>query len=579
MAIGLSALAGAWWFSISAHPRAMLEAGAPMLFILSLVGQPIPLPKLQLTRLLAFGNLAIFASLALGVGRVDLTNVKDFKISNAPTLQSVLTNDTPSDGHPDVLLISVDTLRADAILNADVPTPNIDKLRAVSHVSDYGVAPSPVTLPSHLSMVTGELPTSHGSYTNLGKLPNHLPTLGEAFKQAGYNTVAVASNRLLNAYTGFDRGFDLLLNIAGGGEHIESHTEVGKSGRRLTWYSAFLPNLMAKKLTMALIVRRYKMKSFSDDVSDSTAEKVDQLSLAYFDELYARQQPFFYFLHYMDPHVPYSASPEFAGQLSASHPLPDRYDNYAQGSLELCKQVLRDQINGIDDSQLAFDNLRARYHEELLKIDNSIGRILERLAKSQRPTVILFTSDHGELFGENDHVLHGGNVYAANIRVPFMLSLPGQDTQHSFSTRPALSDVPLTLLNAAGFAVNEFGVGRNLLDNNLGDDYLVAVSDNRFSVEYAGYKIIFEWTSAEGSESDFVPFALFATASGVAEENNLLGQAAYKQVQDNLTEVATRLQSKSVKRGMREFDDAERSRLNELGYAFDDEGNSIESDH
>ncbi|MDP6963942.1 MAG: sulfatase-like hydrolase/transferase, partial [Planctomycetota bacterium] len=154
--------------------------------------QPLKL-KARLAAGLGYINLLVIVLLALSVGRVDLTQADEFDLAEAPELVIPAVDGEGSVGHPDVLLISVDTLRADTTIDPLIPTPNIDKLKAVSYFSDYAVAPSPVTLPSHISMVTGELPTVHAAYTNLGRMPVASVTLGEAFQQAGYSTVAVAS--------------------------------------------------------------------------------------------------------------------------------------------------------------------------------------------------------------------------------------------------------------------------------------------------------------------------------------------------------------------------------------------------
>jgi arylsulfatase A-like enzyme len=330
---------------------------------------------------------------------------------------------------------------------------------------------------------------------------------------------------------------------------------------------------------MRLIICRYKMKSLSDDSSDSTADLVNDLTTKYLSTLLANERPYFYFLHYMDSHAPYSASPEFADQLSVQHPLPERYSSFANGSLALCKQVLADQIDGIADSRLGFNNLLARYGEELMKVDQSIGEVLDLISASGRPTVILFTSDHGELFGENDSVLHGDNVHAGVIRVPFMLSIPGQKQLRQFAVRPALTDVPLTLLNAAGFKAKSFGSGRNLLSEKAAITALLAVSDQQFSVEQGGFKMMFEWQSAEGNDSDLSPFALYQTSEGVTEEHNLIDNPEYAAQRASLLEEARQILETAVKRDMRAFDDAERVRLSELGYAFDEDGNAVETNH
>jgi hypothetical protein len=134
------------------------------------------------------------------------------------------------------------------------------------------------------------------------------------------------------------------------------------------------------------------------------------------------------------------------------------------------------------------------------------------------------------------------------------------------------------LLNAAGFTTNEFGIGRNLLNPQVASLAYAAVHDDLLAVYMDGYKMILDWQANDGADSTLTPVALFRMADGVAEENNLLGDAGYKNQQAALLAYAEQRRDEAVKRGLREFDDAERVNLAEMGYVFDADGNAAE-DH
>src|SRR5690242_7828587 len=116
-----------------------------------------------------------------------------------------------------VLLLSLDTVRQDMLgcyghrprrAPAEAVTPAIDRLAAegVRMVDAY--APSSWTLPSHVSLLTGEPPLVHGVETEVGTIDPSTPTLAEILKRHGYRTVGVYSAPYLEPHWGFDRGFD-----------------------------------------------------------------------------------------------------------------------------------------------------------------------------------------------------------------------------------------------------------------------------------------------------------------------------------------------------------------------------------
>ncbi|MFN7964049.1 MAG: sulfatase-like hydrolase/transferase [Thermoanaerobaculia bacterium] len=113
---------------------------------------------------------------------------------------------------PDVLLVTLDTTRADALGcygGANARTPNLDQLAARGLRFASAWSPVPLTLPAHASLFTGLAPAEHGLRDNgWGRLPSHLPVLSESLKAAGYRTAAFPASQVLAARFGLDRGFD-----------------------------------------------------------------------------------------------------------------------------------------------------------------------------------------------------------------------------------------------------------------------------------------------------------------------------------------------------------------------------------
>jgi arylsulfatase A-like enzyme/Flp pilus assembly protein TadD len=129
---------------------------------------------------------------------------------------SLLAADATEDAgerRPDVLLITIDTLRADALGfagNAAVETPVLDRLAATGRIFTHAHAHNVVTLPSHANILTGVYPYQHGVRDNSGfRLPAEIPTLASVLGEHGYATAAFVAAYPLDSQFGLDRGFDL----------------------------------------------------------------------------------------------------------------------------------------------------------------------------------------------------------------------------------------------------------------------------------------------------------------------------------------------------------------------------------
>jgi len=177
---------------------------------------------------------------------------------------------------PDVLLVTIDTLRADRLGcygYAAAHTPNLDALARRGARFAVAVAHAPLTAPSHASILTGVTPLGHGVRDNGAYvLPSSVRTLAEDFRQAGYGTVAFVSGFPLKRRFGFDRGFD----------SYDDHLPRGKDARRTAYV-------------------------------ERTADRTTDAALAWLDSAgadAAARKPLFAWVHYFDPHAPYEAPAE-----------------------------------------------------------------------------------------------------------------------------------------------------------------------------------------------------------------------------------------------------------------------------
>jgi arylsulfatase A-like enzyme len=178
---------------------------------------------------------------------------------------------------PDVVLITVDTLRADRVGATGGPagvTPAIDELARGGAVFLDATAHVPLTLPSHASILTGRYPVAHGVHDNNGfTLGADVPTLATLLHGAGYHTAAFVSSFVLRGATGLSRGFD---------RYDDRFQGAGRA-----------------RVTTASLERR----------AADVARDVTQW-------LAAAPHPFFLWVHFYDPHAPYDPPPAFAARFA-----------------------------------------------------------------------------------------------------------------------------------------------------------------------------------------------------------------------------------------------------------------------
>ena len=133
-----------------------------------------------------------------------------WRVLSAMALAGILVTGCGSDPRPNVILVSVDTLRADALkpYGGPIPTPALQRLAEEGVLFERALAPAPSTGPSHASLLTGLEVLHHRVVSNGQELPANLETLAEVFSREGYETAAFVSSFVLDRRFGWNRGFD-----------------------------------------------------------------------------------------------------------------------------------------------------------------------------------------------------------------------------------------------------------------------------------------------------------------------------------------------------------------------------------
>lgn len=307
---------------------------------------------------------------------------------------------------PDVILVTVDTLRADRLGAygwAQARTPTIDRLAASGTLYTRAFTPLPRTTPGLASLLTGLEPHRHGSREVGRTMRDDVPTLAEILTAGGWATRAVSASGAADPAQGLDRGFEVFVPAAD------------------------LPALRA------------------EDVTRRALAEVDGVR---------GSKPLLLWTHYIDPHAPYEPPPPWGD------------DPRGDGCRELVRFIEENNWQGghvFSDrdgrSSRARDSCSFLYDAEIAYTDAQIGALLEGLdrLRPDRPRLVIFTADHGENLGEEGlYFQHGPSLHDASLRVPLILAGSGIPAGRSHEAQLAmLQDVVPTLLAKLGLEAPE----------------------------------------------------------------------------------------------------------------------------
>ena len=328
-------------------------------------------------------------------------------------------------GAPNVLLIILDTVRAASLslYGGRAATPTLDALAATGIVFDRAVSTAPWTLPSHASMFTGLWPHEHRADWR-APLDHRATTLAEVLQRHGYRTGGFVANLVYTSREhGLNRGFQVYR------DYRRSPGALFRSATLGGW------------LTTSTVVRR--LTGLREVAGRKRASHVNREFLAW--EQRAGNQPWFAFLNYFDAHEPYIPRPPFAARYSSGLP-PRSFALQRFWSVE-------GGIAGWDRLEPAeVEAERAAYEEAITGLDHDVGALLADLRRRGilDRTIVVVTSDHGELFGEHDAHAHGNNIFWRTLHVPLVVSWPGHLPAGTRVADPvSLRNISATILGLA----------------------------------------------------------------------------------------------------------------------------------
>jgi arylsulfatase A-like enzyme len=402
---------------------------------------------------------------------------------------------------PNVLLIMVDTLRADHLscYGGPIPTPNLCSLAENGGARFRGFSHSSWTKPATATLLTSLLPSSHGVMSKPSSLSPDVEMISEVLRGNGYATGGIVSNINLASSFGFDQGYDEYHYL--GPDYLFGAQE---SSSKLILYQ--LLRVVFFKLKPGLRVGDFYQ----------SAETVNEVAFDFLER--HEDSRFFLFLHYMDPHDPYFAHPyDGTGIARAAnqHPDPSR--------AELMHELYLGEIEYLD----------ARFGEFLAKLDE--------LGLSD-DTVIALVSDHGEEFYEHGGWWHGTTLYEEQIAVPFMVKWSHRGGLASADGEAVrMLDVAPTLIARTGARPPASMQGIDLVDH-LGrraerDRLVYAEEDHEGNVLRAIRSEDWKWIEAnEGNPRGLPRAALFQLGEDAHERENVADSTPW--VVDELREHA-----------------------------------------
>ncbi len=326
---------------------------------------------------------------------------------------------------PNVLLIVVDTLRADRLgcygYHRNL-TPFVDSLAARGVRFENAYAPSSWTGPSVASLFTSRYPSEHGVTSFLSVLRGPLVTLAEVLQANGFATAAVTANPFVNLRRGFAQGFDA----------FEALPRTGKN---------------------------------PDTAPAAPASAVNRLALEWLDSPAAGESSrFFLYLQYMEPHSPHVPPAALLEEILAGEPQPDirRANTNVAPGVEVPPDIVRDLRNLYDVDVAWFDRQLRDFFTDL----DRRGFLDD--------TLVVLTADHGEGLADHGHIGHGISLFNEEIRVPLIVVPPGGREPAVVAEPVSLVDIAPTVSELANLRVPGNFRGHSLR-HHLGDGGNVAL--------------------------------------------------------------------------------------------------------
>ena len=357
---------------------------------------------------------------------------------------------------PNIILIVLDTVRSKNMSCYGYErktTPFLDEFSSENIFYNNAFSPAIWTIPSHASLFTGKYPSSHGALNLHRYLDSHYMTISEVFNSAGYDTISFSNNGFISIKDfGLSRGF----KISEGQPHPK------------------------KKIGRIFQKGNQWMKGLIDCGASGTNKFVKNL----LTNRTKSDKPFFLFLNYMEAHAPYKN-------------IPRKYLKMFIGKAERKKIKTTNQdrqkflTRSIHMAEEDFLLLRSVYDVQIAYLDFKIYELIKFLKQKNiyDNSLIIITSDHGDMIGEHNLMHHSYCIYDELIKIPLILKLPGTGNQGK------IIDDPVSLMNIAPTIINILGIDNEAFANQM--------QENPLSIDGNDYKSDYIFSECERPKNEF----------------------------------------------------------------------------
>jgi arylsulfatase A-like enzyme len=365
----------------------------------------------------------------------------------------------PPVGSPNVLLIVLDTVRADrlSLYGYERPTsPTLERLAQRGICFQEARATAPWTLPSHASLFTGRWP--HELAVKWATpLRGNFPTLAEYLGQQGYATAGFVANTLYCSYdTGLDRGFTHYE------DYVLQHLSPFRTARLVDLTLKTVADLsvaLARRLDAGVFHpwQESLLASLLMRLEAHDRKNAGLINREFLDWLSQRPgpgRPFFAFLNYFDAHSLYLLPPGAEYRFGRKPRTQADYQLFEHWR-EIDKSRMPPYYRSL---------MRDCYDNCLAYLDERLGELLDELQRRGvlDRTLVVLTSDHGEGLGEHDLFDHGESLYRTEVRVPLVIIPPAGIPPRVVTEPVSLRDLPATIVDQVGLASGSPFPGRSL---------------------------------------------------------------------------------------------------------------------
>jgi arylsulfatase len=369
-------------------------------------------------------------------------------------------NNARATKRPNILWICTDQQRSDTLGtygNTHVKTPHIDKLADDGTLFEHCYSQSPVCTPSRACFLTGRYPRTARNRQNGADIPETEVLVTRMLADAGYTcglsgklhlstchpaVCKTVERRINDGYSEFHWSHD---SGAGWGDHNEYLAWLTEKGT--TFETPTHPD--CEHVSTGMPAALHQTTWCAEKAIDFMKKRADD------------GEPWLFSVNIFDPHHAFNPPPEYLARylddLDAI-PLP----NYVEGELNNKPPVQQNDHQGAygNAGALAHDTMteqdhrmiRAAYWAMCDLIDDQVGRMLAALDKHgmRENTIVIFTSDHGEMLGDHGIYLKGPYFYDCAVRVPLIMSMPATIKAQRVQALVELTDLPQTILDACG---------------------------------------------------------------------------------------------------------------------------------